>query len=87
MQRFQLIQTGASRLTLRFETPPGDTRPATLGRIVTGLHAYLARQGLHHVEIVEDFEPPISDPVSGKLREIIGMRAPDHARRRSQRRT
>ena len=81
VQRFQLVQTGPSALALRFETPPGDARPAALARIVGALQAYFARQGLHCIEIREDPEPPLADPVSGKLREVLGMRAPHRQRR------
>lgn len=73
VHRFQVIQAAPRRLRVRFETPPGDTRAATMGRIVSALRGYLAQQGLHHVDIVEDPEPPRADPVSGKLREVLGM--------------
>jgi hypothetical protein len=40
---------------------------------LTALRAYFAHQGLHRIDIVEDPEPPRADPVSGKLREVLGM--------------
>jgi hypothetical protein len=61
---------------VRFETPAGATRVAAMARIVGALRAWLARQGLAGVEIEEDPEPPRADPVSGKLREVLGLREP-----------
>jgi len=73
VRRFQLIQTGPAALAVRFETPQGDARQDALGCILTALRAYFAHQGLHRIDIVEDPEPPRADPVSGKLREVLGM--------------
>jgi phenylacetate-coenzyme A ligase PaaK-like adenylate-forming protein len=76
IHRFQVIQTGPRHLSVRFETPAGATRVAAMARIVGALRAWLARQGLAGVEIEEDPEPPRADPVSGKLREVLGLREP-----------
>lgn len=78
VQRFQVIQADRRRLSVRFETPPGVTRASAMARIVAALHGYLVRQGLAGVEIVEDPEPPRADPVSGKLREVLGPRGSGH---------
>ncbi|HWS74115.1 MAG TPA: AMP-binding protein, partial [Quisquiliibacterium sp.] len=76
VHRFQVQQTGPCSLAVRFETPAGDTRAAAMARIVSSLRAYLAHQGLPGVAIVEDPEPPRPDPVSGKLREVLGLQTP-----------
>lgn len=74
-RRFQVIQTGQRRLSVRFETPEGVARATALARIVEALSGYLAREGLDGIEIVEDPDPPRADPVSGKLRQVLGLRA------------
>ncbi len=82
VHRFQVIQTGADTLAVRFEPPPGASRDTVWNAIVSSLREYLARHGLRHVGIVPDPEPPQPDPVSGKLREVLGLKAGAKAARK-----
>lgn len=75
VHRFQVIQTGPRALAVRFETPPDGDRAGAWARIVSSLRTYLARQGVHRVTIAQDPAPPRADPVSGKLREVLGLHA------------
>jgi phenylacetate-coenzyme A ligase PaaK-like adenylate-forming protein len=84
VHRFQVVQTGRRTLRVRFETTPGQRREAVWRAIAASLSVYLAQQGLEGIELRLDPEPPRADPVSGKLREVIGRHArrPDGGRRR-----
>lgn len=73
--RFQVVQTGPRALKVRFETPAGTGRAAAWARIASSLRAYLSRHGLEGIAIREDRSPPRADPVSGKLREVLGLRS------------
>jgi phenylacetate-coenzyme A ligase PaaK-like adenylate-forming protein len=75
VSRFQIVQAGARTLRVRFETPAGDNRAAAWRRIVHCLNAFLAGHGLHRIALRLDPEPPRADPVSGKLREVLGLRS------------
>jgi phenylacetate-coenzyme A ligase PaaK-like adenylate-forming protein len=68
VRRFQIVQTGASRLTVRLEAEPGQDRAAVWQAVADGLHAYLARHGLGQAELLLSAEAPVRDPVSGKFR-------------------
>lgn len=83
VHRFQLVQAGARTLRVRFETPEGDTRDAAWRRIESCLREYLARQGLRGIRIVRDATAPQADPVSGKLREVLGMAGARGGKRRT----
>jgi len=74
VHRFQVIQSTGRTLKVRFETPAGVRREAAWRRIESSLREYLARQGLHGIRIRRDETPPRPDPVSGKLREVLGLR-------------
>jgi len=79
--RFQVIQAGPRALDVRFETPDGVARGEAWQRIVRALRDWLASHGLRGIVIREDPTPPRPDPVSGKLREVLGARTAGHARR------
>lgn len=82
VHRFQVIQSTGRALKVRFETPAGADREDAWRRIEASLREYLARQGLHGIRIRRDETPPRPDPVSGKLREVLGLRS---ARREADR--
>ena len=75
VHRFQLVQTAARTLTVRFEVPPGTDRDAAWRRIEACLREYLGQQGLQRVRIRRDERLPQADPISGKLREVLGLRS------------
>jgi phenylacetate-coenzyme A ligase PaaK-like adenylate-forming protein len=70
VRRYQVIQTGPARLTLRIE-PAGGVDPATAWTAVSArVRAYLAREGLAGVRLEAAADPPRADPVSGKYRKV-----------------
>jgi phenylacetate-coenzyme A ligase PaaK-like adenylate-forming protein len=75
VHRFQVIQADAHTLRVRFEPPAGESRAAVWRRIATSLRAHLDRHGLPGITILQAAEPPQADPVSGKLREVLGLRS------------
>lgn len=74
VHRSQLVQTGPSALRLRLEHEARVDGEAVWGNVVANLHAYLADQGLANVALVRAHEPPVQDPRSGKLRQVIAWR-------------
>ncbi len=74
VHRFQVRQTGARTLEVRFDTPTHDTREQAWHRIERSLRAFLAQQGLRGIRIRCDARAPQADPSSGKLREVLGLR-------------
>lgn len=78
VHRFQIRQTGGRTLAVRFETPASDSREQAWHRIERSLRAYLEQQGLRGIRIRCDDDPVQADPVSGKLREVLGLRASRH---------
>jgi phenylacetate-CoA ligase len=71
VHRFQLVQQAPDRLALRFDPCDADRRKVAWHAAAKALHRYLAAQSLGNVEIVLDRLPPVRDPRSGKLREVI----------------
>lgn len=78
VHRFQVIQCGPRALKVRFETPPDVPRAQAWRRIARALRGLLDRHGLEGVSVRESTTPPHADPVSGKLREVLGMRVTRH---------
>jgi phenylacetate-CoA ligase len=74
VHRFQVSQTGHRTLQIRFDTPAGEEPDAVWQRLLDCLREYLSHHGLGHVTIRRDARAPQSDPVSGKLREVLGLR-------------
>ena len=74
VHRFQVTQTGQRALRIRFETPYGEQPDAVWQRLTDCLRGYLSNHGLGHVTIRRDSRAPQADPVSGKLREVLGLR-------------
>jgi hypothetical protein len=58
----------------------GWTLHAAAHAAVDAMRAYLARQSLPNVGVALDSRPPVTDPHSGKLREVIvaKRKAPAH---------
>jgi phenylacetate-coenzyme A ligase PaaK-like adenylate-forming protein len=70
VHRFQVIQTGPKRLSMRVQAvTPGD-EPAVWPRLRELLDAYLDSQGLPDVVVERDPEPPGIDPRTGKFRQV-----------------
>lgn len=69
IHRFQIVARPPHRLALRLE--PGEARRAAWHAAARALSRYLAAQSLGNVEISLDPHPPVRDPRSGKLREVI----------------
>lgn len=84
VHRFQVIQSGPRALRVRFETPPEVGRDQAWERILGSLRTYLDRHGLEGVTVRESATLPQSDPVSGKLREVLGMRPAQPRSRRKK---
>ena len=71
VHRFQIVQTAADRLLLRFEHGADSVRRAAGHAAAAALRNYLARQSLANVHVGLDKCEPVSDRRSGKLREVI----------------
>jgi phenylacetate-coenzyme A ligase PaaK-like adenylate-forming protein len=69
--RFQLVQTAPDRISVRLGVDDPGARSAEWDAAARALHAYLAHQALDNVELCLDAQPPVPDPRSGKLREVI----------------
>jgi putative adenylate-forming enzyme len=74
--RFQLVQTAPDRIAIRLGIEKPDARKAEWNAAAKALRAYLAHQALDNVEICLDAQPPVPDPRSGKLREVIAAFPP-----------
>lgn len=71
---FQLLARDARTIALRL-APIEDTRTMR-ARCRRALRAHLDGQGLAHVAVVDEREPPHREPVSGKLRRVLRARPP-----------
>jgi phenylacetate-coenzyme A ligase PaaK-like adenylate-forming protein len=69
LHRFQAIQTGERRLTIRLEANGGETQ-AAWARVQERLGAFLTRQNLAGLVLELAGEPPMRDPRSGKYRHV-----------------
>ncbi|MBS0327946.1 MAG: phenylacetate--CoA ligase family protein [Proteobacteria bacterium] len=70
-RRFQLVQTGPSRIVVRLAAHDPRERSEAWPAARRALHAYLAQQGLGDVELYLDSIAPMPDAHSGKLREVL----------------
>ena len=71
IHRFQLVQDTPDRLALRLAHGDTGERSAAWQAALRVLPDYLAQQGLSNVKLTLDEREPISDPVSGKFRQVI----------------
>lgn len=69
--RFQLVQTGATRLHLRICGDDGGVRSAAFHAAREALARYLEGHDARGVAIGLDPLPPQVDPASGKLRQVL----------------
>jgi phenylacetate-CoA ligase len=76
---FQLVKTGPHTLALRLEGAADCD--AARGRCRRVLHRFLDANGIGHVRIVDDPQPPLRSTVSGKLRRIVSTSHPHGAQR------
>jgi len=71
LHRFQILQTAADRLALRFDPEEVRDRMAAWAAASRALKAYLARQGLPNVTVTLERDLPARrDPRTGKLRQV-----------------
>jgi phenylacetate-coenzyme A ligase PaaK-like adenylate-forming protein len=71
-RRFQIAQTAADHLAVRFDAPGGATQRSATWRLArTALRGYLDAQSLRNVRVSLDPAPPRLDPRSGKLHCVI----------------
>ena len=69
--RFQIAQTAADRLVVRFDAGGSEAKRAQVWRHASrALGSYLASQSLPNVRVVLDRAPPRLDPRSGKLHAV-----------------
>ena len=70
LRRFQIVQTGETRLRLRLEIEPGASAPVVWEKATGRLREFLAERSLTEVQIELSPDPPGIDPRSGKFRRI-----------------
>ena len=68
--RFQAIQTGPAKLTIRLETKKLEDTSGAWQVLEERVHDYLTMQGLVNVSVEQDATPPTRDPRSGKYRHV-----------------
>ena len=85
VHRFQIVQQRADALALRFDIDDPQRRSAAFAAAASGLRHYLAAQGLPDVAIELDTCPPMPDPKSGKLRQVLRAPGPAGAAPRGRR--
>jgi phenylacetate-CoA ligase len=70
VQRVQIIQKAATRISIRLATEPDQDDAQVWRSVVEGLTPFFAEQGVVSVQIERAPEPPGNDPMSGKYRYI-----------------
>jgi phenylacetate-CoA ligase len=70
LRRFQIVQTGKSRLTLRLAMEPGADGPRVWEEVTARLRALLAARSVTQIEIERSPDPPGVDARNGKFRRI-----------------
>ena len=71
LRRSQVVQTGPSTLRLRLEPRQGAALEPLRDAVDRNLSAFLASQGLAHVQLIHATEQPQLDPRSGKYRQVL----------------
>jgi phenylacetate-coenzyme A ligase PaaK-like adenylate-forming protein len=69
--RFQLVQSAPDCIRVRLAIDAPEERAVAFEATRCALAAYLARQGAANARLDLDASPPLTDPRSGKLREVI----------------
>jgi phenylacetate-CoA ligase len=68
--RFQAIQTGSAKLTIRLETKMMSDVNSVWQLLEQRVRYYLTSQGLVNVSVEQDATPPVRDARSGKFRHV-----------------
>jgi phenylacetate-coenzyme A ligase PaaK-like adenylate-forming protein len=71
VHRAQIVQTSPTSLRIRIECEAGREKEAVWRAAAANLHAFLAAQGLDHVEVIQAPEPPQQKAPFGKFRQVI----------------
>jgi phenylacetate-CoA ligase len=71
VHRFQIVQTAADRLMLRFDPSDNNGRRAAWRAAEGALRRYLDQQSLPNVRVGLDQRRPLADRRSGKFKEVI----------------
>lgn len=71
VRRSQIVQTAPTVLRVRLECEPGSDEATVWQAVAARLRAFLATQGLEHVEVVRAAEPPQQKAPFGKFRHVI----------------
>jgi phenylacetate-coenzyme A ligase PaaK-like adenylate-forming protein len=71
VHRAQIVQTSPTSLRIRIECEAGREKEAVWRAVAAKLHAFLAAQGLDHVEVIHAPEPPQQKAPFGKFRQVI----------------
>jgi phenylacetate-CoA ligase len=71
VHRFQIVQDAPERLLLRLEPGEPAGRQAAWRAASAALRDYLRSQSLANVRVALDRKPPIAEPRSGKLRQVV----------------
>lgn len=75
VHRGQIVQTTPTSLRVRVECEPGSDEATVWRAVAANLHAFLAAQGLGHVEVVHGAEPPQQKAPFGKFRQVLAAPA------------
>jgi hypothetical protein len=71
VHRFQIVQDAPDRLRLRLDAGEPGARQAAWRTAASALRAYLRSQSLANVRVALDRSPPVTEPRSGKLRQVV----------------
>lgn len=78
VHRFQIVQREPDCLLLRLAVTAGPERQQVFRVVTKALRRYLASQGIVHMRILLDDQPPLADARSGKLRQVVVESARAH---------
>jgi phenylacetate-coenzyme A ligase PaaK-like adenylate-forming protein len=71
VERAQVVQTSPTALRVRFEARPGFDDGSVWDAITGRLGRFFSEHGVGGTQLIRSTEPPIRDPVSGKLPRIV----------------
>lgn len=71
VHRAQIVQTSPTCLRVRIYCEPGHDAANVRRAVAARLHAFLAAQGLDHIEVVLAPEPPQQKAPFGKFRQVL----------------
>jgi len=73
LRRYQLVQTAADAVAIRYRSKPGADPPSVGRDAVRAVADYLGSQGAPAVSVTASDQPPRPDPVSGKFRAVLPL--------------